>query len=89
MSLRPRVRAGSFGEVFRGIWRGTEVAVKLLLEQDLSPDNMDDFCNEISLLSRLRHPNGARAAPCPMTVCLCRPSWSSCIHAVCQACVLC
>ena len=63
------MRAGSFGEVFRGIWRGTEVAVKLLLEQDLSPDNMDDFCNEISLLSRLRHPNGACAAPCPMAAC--------------------
>lgn len=50
--------AGSFGEVFRGIWRGTEVAVKLLLEQDLNPENTDDFCNEIALLSRLRHPNG-------------------------------
>lgn len=52
-----RVGIGSFGEVFRGIWRGTEVAIKLMLEQDLTVENMQDFCNEISLLSRLRHPN--------------------------------
>lgn len=52
-----RVGIGSFGEVFRGIWRGTEVAIKVLLEQDLTPENTNDFCNEISLLSRLRHPN--------------------------------
>ncbi len=41
---------GSFGEVFRGIWRGTEVAIKVMLEQDLTTENMQDFCNEISLL---------------------------------------
>ncbi|XP_024387109.1 probable serine/threonine-protein kinase SIS8 isoform X2 [Physcomitrium patens] len=52
-----RVGIGSFGEVFRGIWRGTEVAIKVMLEQDLTDENMQDFCNEISLLSRLRHPN--------------------------------
>ncbi|CAK9267062.1 unnamed protein product [Sphagnum jensenii] len=52
-----RVGIGSFGEVFRGIWRGTEVAIKVMLEQDLTTENMQDFCNEISLLSRLRHPN--------------------------------
>ncbi|KAJ7559742.1 hypothetical protein O6H91_04G099000 [Diphasiastrum complanatum] len=52
-----RVGIGSFGEVFRGIWRGTEVAIKLMLEQDLTKENTEDFCNEIRLLSRLRHPN--------------------------------
>ncbi|KAK6141224.1 hypothetical protein DH2020_025021 [Rehmannia glutinosa] len=46
-----------FGEVFRGIWNGTEVAIKVFLEQDLTAENMEDFCNEISILSRLRHPN--------------------------------
>ncbi|CAA6671477.1 unnamed protein product [Spirodela intermedia] len=46
-----------FGEVFRGIWNGTDVAIKVFLEQDLTPENMEDFCNEISILSRLRHPN--------------------------------
>ncbi|AQK59558.1 Protein kinase superfamily protein [Zea mays] len=47
-----------FGEVFRGLWNGTDVAIKVFLEQDLTTENMKDFCNEISILSRLRHPNG-------------------------------
>ncbi|PWZ32777.1 Serine/threonine-protein kinase CTR1 [Zea mays] len=48
---------GFFGEVFRGIWNGTDVAIKVFLEQDLTTENMEDFCNEIYILSRLRHPN--------------------------------
>ncbi|QCD77828.1 hypothetical protein DEO72_LG1g1456 [Vigna unguiculata] len=38
-----------FPEVFRGIWNGTDVASKVFLEQDLTPENMEDFCNEISI----------------------------------------
>nr|GMD93156.1 serine/threonine-protein kinase EDR1-like isoform X1 [Ipomoea batatas] len=45
-----RVGIGFFGEVFRGIWNGIEVAVKVYLEQDLSTENIEDFANEISLL---------------------------------------
>ncbi|CAN6243710.1 unnamed protein product [Urochloa humidicola] len=52
-----RVGVGFFGEVFRGLWNGTDVAIKVFLEQDLTTENMKDFCNEISILSRLRHPN--------------------------------
>ena len=44
---------GFFGEVFRGIWNGTDVAIKVFLEQDLTPENMEDFCNEISILRYL------------------------------------
>lgn len=42
--------AGFFGEVFRGVWNGTDVAIKVFLEQDLTAENMEDFCNEISIL---------------------------------------
>lgn len=41
---------GFFGEVFRGIWSGTEVAVKVFLEQELTEENIEDFANEISIL---------------------------------------
>ena len=44
---------GFFGEVFRGVWNGTDVAIKLFLEQDLTVENMEDFCNEISILRYL------------------------------------
>ncbi|CAI9299739.1 unnamed protein product [Lactuca saligna] len=57
LTVGTRVGIGFFGEVFRGIWNGTEVAIKVFLEQDLTAENMEDFCNEISILSRLRHPN--------------------------------
>ncbi|KAK1568780.1 hypothetical protein Q3G72_028627 [Acer saccharum] len=68
LTVGTRVGIGFFGEVFRGIWNGTEVAIKVFLEQDLTAENMEDFCNEISILSRLRHPNvilflGACAKP--------------------------
>ncbi|XP_074276062.1 putative serine/threonine-protein kinase SIS8 isoform X2 [Silene latifolia] len=57
LNVGTRVGIGFFGEVFRGMWNGTDVAIKVFLEQDLTPENMEDFCNEISILSRLRHPN--------------------------------
>ncbi|KAL0663006.1 hypothetical protein Bca4012_099843 [Brassica carinata] len=48
-----RVGIGFFGEVFRGVWNGTDVAIKAFLEQDLTAENMEDFCNEISILRYL------------------------------------
>ncbi|EOX92856.1 Mitogen activated protein kinase kinase isoform 3, partial [Theobroma cacao] len=57
LTVGTRVGIGFFGEVFRGLWNGTDVAIKVFLEQDLTAENMEDFCNEISILSRLRHPN--------------------------------
>uniref|UniRef100_A0A7S0RF32 non-specific serine/threonine protein kinase n=1 Tax=Chlamydomonas leiostraca TaxID=1034604 RepID=A0A7S0RF32_9CHLO len=52
-----RIGVGSYGEVFKGVWRGTEVAVKRFLEQNLSPATVRDFRAEVSIMSRLRHPN--------------------------------
>lgn len=37
ITLGQRIGIGSYGEVYKGIWRGTEVAVKRFLEQNLSP----------------------------------------------------
>lgn len=45
------------GEVFRGLWRQTDVAVKLLLEQDLPEKAVRDFKQEVSIMKKLRHPN--------------------------------
>lgn len=52
-----RVGIGSYGEIFRGHWQGLPVACKVLLDQDLSDDLMDDFQHEVELCSSLRHPN--------------------------------
>lgn len=44
-------------EVYKGTWRKTEVAIKRFLEQNLSAPVLRDFKAEVSIMSRLRHPN--------------------------------
>ena len=41
IELGPRIGIGSYGEVYRGMWQHTDVAVKRLLEQDLTPNLME------------------------------------------------
>ncbi|CAI9087273.1 OLC1v1021308C1 [Oldenlandia corymbosa var. corymbosa] len=57
LTVGTRIGIGFFGEVFRGMWNGIQVAIKVFLEQDLTVENIEDFCTEISILSRVRHPN--------------------------------
>ena len=55
--LGERIGIGSFGEVHRALWRGTEVAVKRFLDQDISRNLLDEVTFEIDIMRRLRHPN--------------------------------
>ncbi|KAG8076154.1 hypothetical protein GUJ93_ZPchr0006g44734 [Zizania palustris] len=57
ITLGERVGLGSFGEVYRGDWHGTEVAVKKFVQQDISSDYLEEFRSEIQIMKRLRHPN--------------------------------
>jgi len=57
LTLGERVGLGSFGEVYRGEWHGTEVAVKKFLQQDISSDALEEFRTELGIMRRLRHPN--------------------------------
>lgn len=52
-----RIGLGSYGEVYRGDWHGTEVAVKKFLDQDISGDALVEFGSEVRLMKRMRHPN--------------------------------
>lgn len=56
ISLEEPLGAGSFGEVFRGRWRNTQVAVKKL-RSELSEAAMRGFASEATLMQGLRHPN--------------------------------
>ncbi|KAK6129537.1 hypothetical protein DH2020_036722 [Rehmannia glutinosa] len=49
--------AGSYGEVYRAEWNGTEVAVKKFMNQDISGDALAQFKCEVEIMLRLRHPN--------------------------------
>ncbi|VFQ84451.1 unnamed protein product [Cuscuta campestris] len=52
-----RIGLGSYGEVYRGDWHGTEVAVKKFLDQDITGESLEEFKSEVRIMKRLRHPN--------------------------------
>jgi hypothetical protein len=56
LELLERIGVGSFGDVYRGIYRGTEVATKKL-RGDLTVDGLQEFLNEMAVMCELRHPN--------------------------------
>ncbi|KAL4339347.1 hypothetical protein GQ457_08G018550 [Hibiscus cannabinus] len=55
--LKERIGAGSFGTVHRAEWNGSDVAVKILMEQDLHGERFKEFLREVAIMKRLRHPN--------------------------------
>lgn len=48
---------GSFGEVFRGIWRGCDVAVKRLRSDVANDRELLEFRRELAIVNYLAHPN--------------------------------
>lgn len=57
IQLLERVGKGSFAEVYRATWRGSEIAVKKLPARAVDEETRADFEGEAALMSRLRHPN--------------------------------
>ncbi|KAI9086234.1 hypothetical protein K1719_028514 [Acacia pycnantha] len=55
--LKERIGSGSFGTVHRAEWNGSEVAVKILMEQDFHAERVKEFLREVAIMKRLRHPN--------------------------------
>ncbi|KAG5522526.1 hypothetical protein RHGRI_034628 [Rhododendron griersonianum] len=57
LTLGERIGLGSYGEVYRGDWHGTEVAVKKFLDQGISGQSLEEFISEVKIMKRIRHPN--------------------------------
>lgn len=57
LTFGPRIGRGGYGEVYRGMWGGTEVAIKMLFNDNLNPKLLSDLRKEVDLLCKLRHPN--------------------------------
>ncbi|KAG4982256.1 hypothetical protein JHK87_027005 [Glycine soja] len=55
--LREKIGSGSFGTVHRAEWNGSDVAVKILMEQDFLAERFKEFLREVAIMKRLRHPN--------------------------------
>jgi serine/threonine protein kinase len=47
---------GSFGTVYHGIVRGKDVAIKILHNRDVEDEILDNFCNEVEIISQFHHP---------------------------------
>jgi serine/threonine protein kinase len=56
LELRERIGSGGFGTVYRGCYRGAEVAVKLVLERQGDKEALRDAV-ELAVISTLSHPN--------------------------------
>uniref|UniRef100_A0A915EIG8 Protein kinase domain-containing protein n=1 Tax=Ditylenchus dipsaci TaxID=166011 RepID=A0A915EIG8_9BILA len=58
IELREIIGSGSFGKVYKGIYKGKTVAVKRYRALAFGcKTEVDMFCREVSILSRLKHPN--------------------------------
>ncbi|XP_042014464.1 serine/threonine-protein kinase CTR1-like isoform X3 [Salvia splendens] len=55
--IKERIGAGSFGTVHRAEWNDSDVAVKILMEQDFHAERFKEFLREVAIMKRLRHPN--------------------------------
>jgi hypothetical protein len=71
IQMGEQIGMGSYGVVYRGKWKGVEVAVKRFINQKLDERSVLEFRSEMAFLSELHHPNivlfigilGARATP--------------------------
>jgi len=54
---KPAIGNGAYGTVYKGRYRGLDVACKLLKDQDnLTQDMFDDFRSEVNMFEIFRHP---------------------------------
>ncbi|GAB1227911.1 hypothetical protein ENUP19_0364G0035 [Entamoeba nuttalli] len=51
----PPIGEGAFGMVFRGTYRGREVAIKKMKSRNMTQEQEKEFSHEVSMLTQLRH----------------------------------
>ncbi|KAD4178362.1 hypothetical protein E3N88_26953 [Mikania micrantha] len=55
--FKEEIGHGSFARVYRGIWNGSDVAVKVYFGNQYSEKALQDYNKETDIMKRLRHPN--------------------------------
>nr|VDC92772.1 unnamed protein product [Brassica oleracea] len=57
LTVGEEIGQGSCGTVYRGLWFGSGVAVKVFSKEEYSEEVIQSFRQEVALMKRLRHPN--------------------------------
>ncbi|XP_010439238.1 PREDICTED: dual specificity protein kinase shkE isoform X1 [Camelina sativa] len=57
LQLGEEVGRGSFAAVHRGVWNGSDVAIKVYFEGDYNAMTLTECKKEINIMKKLRHPN--------------------------------
>lgn len=57
IQIGERIGKGTFGEVYKGVWNGTECGVKYLTAPAVNEQFLADFYKEVNIMRSLRHPN--------------------------------
>lgn len=57
LQLGEEIGQGSYAVVYHGIWKGSDVAVKVYFGKDYDEGTLLDYKKEIDIMRRLRHPN--------------------------------
>lgn len=73
VKLLDKVGRGSFGDIYKAEWRGTEVAVKKIPFNSLNEDLVQEMLNEARIMESIRHPNVLSLMGCsprPPEVCI-------------------
>ncbi len=57
LTFGEKIAAGASGQVYKGFYYNTQVAIKELFSPQLYPWDLGEFKHELLMLSRLHHPN--------------------------------
>lgn len=57
LHMREEIGQGAYGIVYHGIWKGSDVAVKVYSGSQCTAESFIDYKTEIEIMRRLRHPN--------------------------------
>ena len=57
LEMGEQLGAGGFGEVHKAVWKGTEVAVKMMISENAGRELERNFKEEVRVMTALRHPN--------------------------------
>ncbi|KAF8027408.1 hypothetical protein BT93_E0341 [Corymbia citriodora subsp. variegata] len=57
LQLGEEIGQGSYAVVYQGLWKGSDVAIKVYVGNEYSENTLQDYKKEIKIMKRLRHPN--------------------------------